>query len=1413
MPKKFNYKAPSIIALTLAGTALTTHHAHASEKTQDQTPNKNVLNDDNALKESEQIKGDVSKPTTNISGTQAYQDPTVIKEQDESNAQNYDAALDNLHNDSTNDESSNSQSTTDQTPVNNNSEQDSTKADETNEVATQDDNVQTEQQTTDDKDTDQQENTTVDDTSNNDSQTTSAKDDADTQNSADINVQNYNVENNDTDATQFAQNNTSGDQSTNVTSNDDNDLTQPNTNGVNKDQQTATTKEEDSTQQVSDQAEDSQAKQATTSAVATKAEDAVQKPVAQPVTDKSEDSQDKQATTSTVATKDEDAVQKPAAQQTTDKADVSKAKQATTSTVATKDEDSVQKPAAQQATDKADVSKAKQVTTSAVATKDEDSVQKPATQQATDKAEDSQAKQATTSAVATKAEDAVQKPDAQQTTEKADDSKAKQATTSAVATKSEDAVQKPDAQQITEKADDSKAKEATTSKSVPSDQKATTSVGTTKFRMAVATPKVRTLAATNTTQKATVKKEAATKATTSLPKYTPQVKSSINDYIRSKNYTVPKYEEDIASYLPQYSYRYGKPEGIVMHDTANDSSTITGEVNYMKNNYNAAFVHAYVDGNRVIETANTDYLAWGAGPAANDRFIHVELVHTHTADDFARSINNYADYAATNLLYYGLKPDSAEYDGQGTVWTHRAVSNYLGGTDHSDPHDYLQSHGYSYDELYDLINEKYLIKTGKVAAWGTTSSGSTGGNTGGSTGTTTPTGKLTVSNLTNTQGTVKSTNNGLYASVYDTTGKKNATINGKTYQLTKKATLGNKSFYLITDNKTNLGWMQTGDITVKKPATSSNSKLTVTTLKNTQGTVKSSNHGVYTTVYDKAGVKKSNINGKTYQLSKKATLGSKSFYLITDSKSKTNLGWLQTGDITVKSASTAKTKTATAPKPAAKPKVESTTKTTTNQTQNVSKIGQTNASKLGLKASVYDKTAKDGSKYAGKTFNVTKQRKQGDTTYVLIQNSTNGTPIGWVDTKNINTRNLSKAAAKKGNYVVKSTNSGLYAIPWGTKSQIIEPSKNLNNKSFTSSKSVFVDKDEYVYGTVNNKTGWIALKDLGVKAKTPVVKKPSTKAQPVDYTKAKKQNFDYVVYNKTGYFYNSPTSKTAGSLNQYYSTIFASYEKLVINGVTWYHGTLENGKKVWIKESDLRKELVKYISTGQTLNQSASKQYGLSFKPQVQRVPGTWQNATLSEIKNAMNTAVLSKDSTQKYQFLRLDKSQDISATNLNKLLQGKGILEGQGAAFKEAAKTYNINEVYLISHALLETGNGTSTLANGGDVINNKVNTKANTKYYNMFGIGAYDSDAVRQGFIRAKQEGWNTVRKAIIGGAKFIANSYIHQGQNTLYKMRWNPSNPGTHQYATDVNWAKHNATRIKGFYDSMGQVGKFFDVNTYI
>lgn len=163
-------------------------------------------------------------------------------------------------------------------------------------------------------------------------------------------------------------------------------------------------------------------------------------------------------------------------------------------------------------------------------------------------------------------------------------------------------------------------------------------------------------------------------------------------------------------------------------------------------------------------------------------------------------------------------------------------------------------------------------------------------------------------------------------------------------------------------------------------------------------------------------------------------------------------------------------------------------------------------------------------------------------------------------------------------------------------------------------------------------------------------------------------------------------------------------------------------------------------------------------------------------------------------QFLSLSSPSGLSVKDLNEILEGKGILEGQGAAFIEASQKYKVNEIYLISHALLETGNGKSQLATG-------VNVKG-TVVYNMYGIGAVDHNALVGGSQRAHKEGWDTPAKAIIGGAAFINNSYVNSAvhkQDTLYKMKWNPANPPTryqradgvwvnvaHQYATDIGWA---------------------------
>ena len=63
MAKKFNYKLPSMVALTLVGSAVTAHQVQAAETTQDQTTNKNVLDSNKVKATTEQAKAEVKNPT------------------------------------------------------------------------------------------------------------------------------------------------------------------------------------------------------------------------------------------------------------------------------------------------------------------------------------------------------------------------------------------------------------------------------------------------------------------------------------------------------------------------------------------------------------------------------------------------------------------------------------------------------------------------------------------------------------------------------------------------------------------------------------------------------------------------------------------------------------------------------------------------------------------------------------------------------------------------------------------------------------------------------------------------------------------------------------------------------------------------------------------------------------------------------------------------------------------------------------------------------------------------------------------------------------------------------------------------------------------------------------------------------
>lgn len=201
-----------------------------------------------------------------------------------------------------------------------------------------------------------------------------------------------------------------------------------------------------------------------------------------------------------------------------------------------------------------------------------------------------------------------------------------------------------------------------------------------------------------------------------------------------------------------------------------------------------------------------------------------------------------------------------------------------------------------------------------------------------------------------------------------------------------------------------------------------------------------------------------------------------------------------------------------------------------------------------------------------------------------------------------------------------------------------------------------------------------------------------------------------------------------------------------------------------------------------------------------------WLPASRDMIEYYLNPINFINGSNGKYQFLQLTYSDCVDANAINAILpsNSSNVLYGMGQTFINAGKLYGVNPIYLVSHALLETGNGTSALANG-IVINN-------TKYYNMFGIHAYDSDPNTCGSQYAYTMGWDTPEKAILGGAQWIYNSYLRTGQNTLYKMRWNPSNPGTSQYATDVRWAYNQIYMIKRLTDKLINPSFTYEIPVY-
>ncbi|GEM_PF-2649570 len=238
--------------------------------------------------------------------------------------------------------------------------------------------------------------------------------------------------------------------------------------------------------------------------------------------------------------------------------------------------------------------------------------------------------------------------------------------------------------------------------------------------------------------------------------------------------------------------------------------------------------------------------------------------------------------------------------------------------------------------------------------------------------------------------------------------------------------------------------------------------------------------------------------------------------------------------------------------------------------------------------------------------------------------------------------------------------------------------------------------------------------------------------------------------------------------------------------------------------------VVNYYNVSATLDNYSTIQMGKS--PIIDSSAG-WTTPTFDQLKYYVNPDSFYYNERYMYMFMNLNYADGISIDDLNLVLKGQGVLDNKGEVFLRAGREANVNPVYLVAHALLETGNGTSRLASG---IN--VTTADGIKtVYNMYGIGAYDSDPIGGGSTFALNKQWFSVDAAIIGGAKWISDNYITSStykQNTLYKMKWNPVIDNIwHQYATDVAWAYNQTYKIKQLVDKMKSSVFYFDIPVYL
>lgn len=235
------------------------------------------------------------------------------------------------------------------------------------------------------------------------------------------------------------------------------------------------------------------------------------------------------------------------------------------------------------------------------------------------------------------------------------------------------------------------------------------------------------------------------------------------------------------------------------------------------------------------------------------------------------------------------------------------------------------------------------------------------------------------------------------------------------------------------------------------------------------------------------------------------------------------------------------------------------------------------------------------------------------------------------------------------------------------------------------------------------------------------------------------------------------------------------------------------------------------------------KDYNMETGEWVIKNGTNWVQASESIVKHYLDPRnFLNEESV--FQFEQLTYNTYHTESGVEKILSGtfmanKKLEDGSGdgvtyaQAFLKIGKELKVSPYFLASRVRQEQGvSGTSSLISG---------TYPGYKgYYNYFNMGAtgIGTEVIISGLTEAKNAGWDTRYKALLGGAEKVSSRYIARGQDTFYLQKFDvdPSYDGLywHQYMQNLLAADSEGKSVQRSYSAMGALdnGFVFKVPVY-